>query len=673
MCHHWKQENIHVGNELANWRKFRKYQQELQHLDRLETGLELRNMDASVINALTSLSDWQDFEAFQYHNLTDATNFENHCRQKFLEITEWKTSTEQSSSSSPPGGAFGAWLYSFDRNQEAIEAANKQLKWIKDQWPKVVTEAFVSVSMTPKLQSSLEATFEKQTLSAFSAIQKLGGRPSHAVSPPDESMDVLHRILYWISETSKYTDELLHLKHFLELRRGKLGEDSTMQMGEYQCPQVESVLEYSAMVEEFRQLKHETALVWLERWRRVVRRYEEEIEAPRWHVIRTETSRQNFPPKFLYIYAEAPRSHVRKSEQAVADAAAQLGKTRQEHAHALPEHGQSLGDEIAIACPQKLYLPTPCLPDSNSLQSSQSSSFSSSQLSMPSPSPASSHSSQPPVPPQSPQTSHSTPSPQSSERMCKGRRLLNKGSSVDKRHRRLIKIRTRKEAEIKNIDTEQKALPTLVSGSHNVEDDEDLPMETAPEDSSLLDSIGQSCGVQSEDTVMTEVEEPPDPILSQLPQPSRPIPNTKFKKLLLPAQVPTPRKTRSATKLDQASNSRVLKNTNKKPTKKAKTFTEKQAMTLLDAASDKASTSIGPPLRRSERLREKAAVSAAPAVPQLIAGQPAQPPQQRQPRVIPNPGESFQPSTQKKRKREPHKVGPLSQSAQPKQKKCRTQ
>ena len=673
MCHHWKQENIYFGNELANWRKFRKYQQDLQHLDRLEIGLELRDMSASSINALTSLSDWQDFEAFQYHNLTVATNFEDHCRQKFLEITEWKANTEQSSSSSPPHGAFGAWLYSFDRNQEAIEAANKQLKWIKDQWPKVATEASASVSMTPKLQSSVEANFEKQTLSAFSAIEKLGGRPSHAVNPPDESMDVLHRILYWSSETSKYTDELLHWKHFLEWRRGKPGEDSTLQMGEYQCPQLESVLEHSAMVEEFRKYEHENASIWLERWRRVVRWYEEEIEAPRWHVIRTETSRQNFPPKFLYVYAEAARSHVRKSEQAVADAAARLGKSRQEHAHALSEHHQSLGDEIAIECPQKLCLPTPCLPDSNSLQSSQSSSFSSSQLSPPSPSPASSHSSQPPVPPQSPQTSHSTPSPQSSKRMYKGRRLLNKDSSADKRHRRSNKMNTRKEAKIKNIDTEQQALSNFVFDSRNVEDDNDIPMETALEDSSSLESIEQSCGAKFEDTVMTEVEDLPNAILSQILQPSRPIPNTKFKKIPVPAQGPTRRRTRYATKLDQAPNSRVLKNTNKKPAKKAKTFTEQQAMTLLDAASDKASTSIGPPLRRSERLREKAAVSAAPAVPQLIAGQPAQPSQQRQPQVIPSPGESFQPSTQKKRKREPHKVGPLSESAQPKQKKCRTQ
>ena len=661
MCRHWKQENIHFSNELANWKNFRKYQQDLQHLDRLETGLELRNMDAALIKSLTSLSDWQDFELFQYHNLTEATNLEDHCRQKFLEITEWKASTEQSSLSSPPYKAVGAWLYSFDRSQTKIEAAKKQLKWIKDQWPKVATEAFASVAMTPKLQSSLEGYFEKQALSAFNAIRKAGGRPSHAVSPPDESMDVLHRVLYWISETSKYRDELLHWKHFFEWQRGKLGEDFTMQRGEYQCHQLESVLEYSTMFEEFRKFEHETALTWLERWRRVVRWYEEELGSPRWHALRTEKPHREFPPKYLYVYAEAAHSHVKKSEQAVVDAASRLGKSRQEHAHALSQHGGSFGNETGIECPQKPCLLTPSLPDANSLQSSQSSSFSSSQVSISSSSPASSHSSQSSVPPQSPQRSHTTPSPQASERMCKGRKLSNECSPANKRYRRSNKKNTRKEAKIKTIDTEQQALPTFVSDSHIVEDDDDIPMENFSEDSSSLESIEQSYGAKSEDTVMTEVTDPPDLILPEPSQPSRPIPNTKIRNLATLAQGPIRKMTRSATKLDQAPNNRVTKNTNKKPATKAKAFTKQQTTMLLDAASNTHSTITGPPLRRSERLKEKATLSAATAIPQLNAVQPSQ---QRQLQETANLMESSQSTTRKKRKREDEEIEPLPDSAQ---------
>ena len=63
MSHHWKQENVYFSDELANWRSFRKYQQDLKHLGCLETALELNNTDAALIYALTKLSDWQDFEA----------------------------------------------------------------------------------------------------------------------------------------------------------------------------------------------------------------------------------------------------------------------------------------------------------------------------------------------------------------------------------------------------------------------------------------------------------------------------------------------------------------------------------------------------------------------------------------------------------------------------------
>ena len=218
--------------------------------------------------------------------------------------------------------------------------------------------------------------------------------------------------------------------------------------------------------------------------------------------------------------------------------------------------------------------------------------------------------------PQLRQTSSSTPSPQSSRRSNK-------------------KNARKKEAEIRKIDTEQQALPTFLSESYNVENDDDVQMEKALEDSSPFESRERSCGVESKDTAMTVFDDAPTPILSQPSQPSSPIPIIRFKNLPVPAQGPTPSRTRSGAKLDQAPKSRVLKNTNKKPAKKVKAFTEKQAVTLLDVASNEASTIIGPPpFKRSERLREKAVVSAAPAVPQLNADHPAQPSQQRQPHEI---------------------------------------
>ena len=378
MSYHWQNERGQFSGELENWQKFRANQQKLQHFDRLETELELENTDAGLLKALTSLSDWQEFEGFQYRLLADALTFEDEFRQDYLYMTKWEVITEQSPVSSAAHGAIGSWLRPFNRNQEEIVAAKEQMKWIKDQWPKVVAEAVESISMTPKLHSTLEAKFRKQAHAAFSAIEKLGGRPSHAVSPPVQSMGYLHRLLYWSSETSKYMEELLSWKMFLEWRWREQGEKSPVPRGEYQRPQFQSVFDFFAEFESFRQFEHEVALNWLGCWQRLVRWYEEEIEKPRWYVDEFATTPPNHPPEFLYDRLKAAHSHLRDSVQKVVDAATRLEKSRQEHAHALSEHGQSIDGDNVIECLQNQSPPTPSLPGSDSLHSSHSSSSSSS-------------------------------------------------------------------------------------------------------------------------------------------------------------------------------------------------------------------------------------------------------------------------------------------------------
>lgn len=135
---------------------------------------------------------------------------------------------------------------------------------------------------------------------------------------------------------------------------------------------------------------------------------------------------------------------------------------------------------------------------------------------------------------------------------------------------------------------------------------------------------------------MTDPEDPLNHISTTPSQP--PIINTKSQKSPSPSRGPTRRKTGSATKLDQAAPSRVLKNTKKKPAKKAKKITEQQAMLLLNAASHKDPDTNGPPLRRSERLKEKAAMSpATTAAPRLNTVPSCQSLRQEQPQEQPNP------------------------------------
>lgn len=639
MNHHWSTERARFLRELEQWQRFREYQRKVQHVDRLETELELENTDAGLVKVLAKLSDWQEFEVFQSLNRVDAAYFEDRCRLSFLEIREWEVTTNSSLTSSAAHDAIGPWLRQFDRSQEELEDAQKQLHWIRCQWPKVVAESVESLSETPELQTKLEAKFEKQTHAAFSAIQKLGGRPSHDISPPDESMDDLLRLLHWSSETSKYMEELLDWKKFLKWRRRNLGEDSKMRPIEYQCPQFQSVLDFSTSFENFRLFEYDLALTWLNCWQRIVRWYEEEIET-------THPDVPEITPGYLEDYAEIARSHVRDSERKLADAATRLDESVKEHANAISKHGQPTGGESGIESPQKPFPPTPPPSVSGSLQSSWSS-----------------HSSRP---------SKSSQSPQSPERLSNHQGSLSKSQSTEKGRRQWKKKDARKRgANMDDRSTKQQTLPAFSLEPQQAEAHDDVQMVEASEARSV-EVTEDLYMVDSEDAVMTDFEDTPRH--TSCSSESRPITNADFERLPLSgAQGPTSRKTRSATKLDQTLSSKVSKTKGKKPTKKPKAFTEQQSLILLDAASTNSPPKEIPSLRRSERLKEKAEASDLIPQPQPMISQSPQPSEQMQPREEePGPGKPLGPPRQKKKK---PKTGPeaLEPPLPPRQRKPKPQ
>ena len=632
MNHHWLEERARFGRELEDWQRFREHQHRAQHLGRVETELELDDTDAGLIEVLTRLSDWEQYRVFHGQIRHDAFNSEDRCRMNFLDITKWEATTKHQRKISIAHDAIGNWFEVFDRSQKKMEAANNQLTWIKSQWPKLIAESVESLSNTPQLQSQLEAKFRKQTHAAFNAIQKLGGRPSHTIIPPEKSEDCLHRILYWTSETSKYKEELLDWKLFLTCRQRDLGDESTMQEQELRCPQFQSASEFSAEFEKFQRFRYDIALTWLVCWQRIVRWYEEESE-------RAHPFYSNVP---LDGYAKKARAHVIDSEQKVADAATRLQKAMLEHAHALSEHAS---DETRIEHSQTAFPPPRPLPDSESPRSSQpsvsSSSPSSSQIMVSIPSPQTSQSSlssqyprspQSLEPPRSPRSSHSSQdsssplSPQSPEHLSKDRRLSSKSSSAKKGHRTLKKQNARKgraSMSNTNTNTKQQALPIFSLDPHQAEKGDDVEMTDAAEALSVdATEELQEAGAEFDDIVMTDVDDPltPSPSSSSSSSQSypKPVTNAEPEKLPLPnargprkTQPTTTRKTRSATKLDQALPNGVPKNKKigQKPAEKVKAFTEQQVMTLLNAASTSSPSTGSVPLRRSERLKEKDAAS----------------------------------------------------------------
>ena len=666
LSNHWLNESIQFGRELETWEIFKKCQGKFQQKARLETQLELDNTDARLIEILTRMSDWKEFEVFENLDLVEALEFEDQCLHDYSRIMKWEGTADPLQTKLAVHEAMGTWLKRLEEIQEGKEAASKQVDWINGQWPKVVAESTRAISKTPELQCQLEAKFRKQTHGTFSTIQKLGGRPSHAVSPPDPSMDIFHKILYWSSETSNYKEELLDWKSFLDWRRYILGGSPFTESRSYRCPQFQSDLEFYAEFENFRLFQYDLAMKWLKCWQRVVRWHEEEGDDD--------------------DEAKGARSHVRDSEREVTDAAARLEKSKQEHTRAIAEHGRQIGGKTETECPEKLCPATPPVSGSKSsiapyspFPPSPRSSQSSQTPQLP-PSPPSSQTPQSPPSPLSSQTSQLPPSPpssqalHSSERLSKDRRSADKGSRAEKRRRRAKKEDTRKKvAEMGNTNTERKTIPPFSSSPPQAAEDDDIQMTDALEDPRPMEPIKELEEANSEDTVMTDIEDSPNHILSTSSDfHSIPATSTASKRLPSPStQGPTSRKTRSTPKLKHALDGKILKKTGKKPSKKVKVFTEQQQeLLLLNVASSNNSSMGSPSLRRSERLKEKAAASATET--QSLNGaqpSPSSGDKQRQKKIG-----HVEPSRRPSRKKNPKKqLDPLEPPLTPRQKKLEMQ
>ena len=576
MGYHWTEESGQFKKELCRWQRFRACQQKSRHQERLETELELENTDDALIKYLSRLTDWQEFEMYQGHIYADALSFEDQFLEEFLWITNKELPGEVNSE---VHRAIRTWLLQMMKCQKRLKEGKKDWDWIKDEWPKIVADVVTSVSRTPKLQSSLEAKFRKQTYAAFNAIQKLGGQPSHDVSPPTQSLDDLQRVLYWSSETSKFMKELSDWKKFLEWRQQKSAGTPTLRGQSYWCPAFESSQDFHAEFEDFRRSEYDIALTWLKCWQRVVRWHEKEKGNPN-------------PAGWVYDYVKVARSHMINSEQKVTDAAVKLEKSIQEHAHARSQHGEPTCGEAKKGSLQIHTQPTPTQSDSGS----SGSSFSSSSCLL--------------SPPSTQPLGLSQPE-QSFKRPFQDQRSPKKSRSVRKDYRRAKKDdASDREGEMEKVNTNQQALPPSSIPSTRVEMDDDVEMIDVQENQSTVVAMEEVQAPNVEDIMMTDVEDPsPNTACSSKSQ-ARSINKEKSKKMPSSgAPHWKSRETRSTAKLDETLAGKVPKKSGKKPAKKALKFTEDQKLALMNAASASTmeSPTEYPSLRRSERLKEKAA------------------------------------------------------------------
>ena len=606
MDHHWQSEVVHFKNEIGYWRDFRHFQRKIRrkprHLDRLGTGLQLDHANAEFVEILKRLNDWEEFEIFWADKNLDALIFEDKFRYYFSNEIKSEALGDDSPPTSEAHEKIRNELFDFNESQTAVRLTKSWMTWIQGEWPKLVVESFDAISKKPDLHPVLEARFRNQTYATFNAIQVLGGQPSHAVSPPDESMDNIHRILHWSSETATYKKELSDWKKFLLWRRRKLGGGTTMDRQRHECPQFQSAVEFFGEFESFRRFQYNHALSWLKCLQRIVRWYEEEIENP-------NPDYEHYTPQNLRARAQAARSRVTESEQILADAARQLEKSAQDHA-------SSLSKQTRIEFQQGAFPPTP--PPSNS-ECSHTSRYSSSPCSEFSPSSRSPRSSQSSLSSKSSRSSQSSQSAGSPSKDWNPRMQIRSSHKAERRSKKMDSRRSRAKTGNLEANTEQQAAPKISAGPQQVIIDDDIKMADASEDPGVVGGAeneetdmtdpGAVGRAEIEDTDMTDRHDVLD-YNTLFPSESLSRPSTKIeskKAATSSGNGVTTRNTRSVSRPDHTVLGRIPKNVGKKPNKKAKTFTEQQAIILLDAASGKFSALESPPLRRSDRLKESLA------------------------------------------------------------------
>ncbi|KAF6223633.1 hypothetical protein HO133_000476 [Letharia lupina] len=547
---HWSEEWAKWAEELRRWQKFKEDQQRHNQLGRSETDLELENTDVDLVEVLSKLDDWQLFEFVQQKKVHDAERFHEQCQQEIARLEDAMVTARAAKPMRAVEEPHGGWMWQMETLQKELEASQEELMWVKSQWTEVLAEASHSIAASPKLQKQLEEKLEKQTNKIYRHLQQREARPSNAVHRPDTTADFPQRLQHWISESSAITAELWDWRIFMAWRRNVKGADTKKQEEQKQPFQVDADAKLFEDLVKYCQYELDKASSWVYSWRCRASHYAGAKKSTalqeRIESLLADDEDDDYQEARAYAYAQP---QVTESDQAEIYAK-QAEQKVSDAAKRLERAQQQLQNILARRD----------RPSTGEIPAEDSEA----QL--------------PPTPAQSQSSKGSLP---------KNQKPSNKSSTAGKDHRRSKKKEARKRgANLSNTNTQQQTLPDFSSGSDQFKIDDDIEM------SDVL-----------EDTIMSDSKDPPNH-----------IPPSSSKLITPPSSSPhasTSRKTRSSTKLNQPLSDKVSKkmNTNKKPTKKFKGFTELQVTTLLNAASTSrpCTNSIAP--RRSERLKEKAAIS----------------------------------------------------------------
>lgn len=615
MHYHWTKEYSRFEEELDRWKEFRDYRQSNPHLYPLITALDLEGVDKSLKTILTRFNEWREFEVYHQSKIDIALMWTWQNMQALGKLFEEELTSDRAVSDPELQWWIEYWLGRLCPQQVQLEASKKQLACIENQAFELLSEACVSLEGAPLLCQQLEKKMEEQTNAVYQELEILEAKPSDAPQGPCPTASFFQRILYRKIETSRLLNERRQWKMFLNWRENPVPACTLMSTEQQQSDEccVDLALWYDYVT--YRKCQLDKAKTSVDCWRRLQSSTEKGIGRARDAGLPT------------WKGPIASKKYVESSQQDVGTAEARLRSAQQKLAELSSQQATSAAHESSQSSTQCQQLP-PSPPASAALRSC-SSDREILDLGM------------------SPTEAHQ-PSP--TQKRSDSVHASSVPSQVGD-----------KQAENENTEEAQLIAKSDVDVPEQaLFFDDDIQMTDAPNDTNSHEVIGRFEEAEPTDTLVSDVQDTlmidaEDPITPSFTPALEIDPKSRgtrvTRKPSLPIhQVPTSRKTRSATKIDQAISSGVLKKKGKKPANKAKVFTEQQTLALLDAASTSCPSTGPAPLRRSERLKEKAAASTVIPLLQINDIRSSQSSRQKKPKKQPSPKKPSESSKQKKPK-----------------------
>ena len=578
--HHWISERALFKEELDRWEDFRNFQKTMVQVPLLKFSFDSNSMDQRLIDILVRLNDWREFQYYQRREVGFALGDIRHSTEAMKEIMHQEDASREAILSIEVRRTLAKHFSDWDifTKQMDLEASQKQLAWIESQILAILAEACASLADDPSLQQQLEMKLKQQTNTFDQELKRLGAKSVCLVQYPHQTAQMTQRLCHWGSEITRIIAEYWEWKVFLRWRKNSQCIKTVVNTGEQASGGQVFDLQIWQDYVSYRRDQLDRARLWVAGWQeRIIFKANNINTTPRQHLYMLESSISGLRRKVVEFQKDVQIAEfrVRSAEQQLAEIATQQScfgtsnSTQQNNMHSSLRL-DPLDSEPAANVPEDSMIPKDHRATSSTV---------------------------------SPVTGIAD-LVQLSAVLNKEEEIREKGNDNTKRQPVTVAEATVLDQVIANNDIQMTDAPSHPCPDGPIGNGEGSELPNTPRDDvkdtsmtnfeNLVNTCSRGASKVNSKGCSTRVER------------ESPLPTH---------QASTSRKIRSAKTLDQPFSSRVRKHTGTKPTRNPKASTREKTTAILSATSLENHPTDSPPLRRSQRLKEKAAASLSTAAP----------------------------------------------------------